>query len=296
MTTVIPLAGKLNYCNRFFSIHDINRIRQIIADDPKLNRCAISRLVCKEFEWYKLDGGLKEMSCRVALLRMHRDGYIVLPPPKNKNGNGKIRIQKTKASDPPDNKIKQPVGLMDGLCIDIVDTKSKSKLWNEYIERYHYLGYTPLPGAQIRLFIYNFDCILACLGFGAAAWSVACRDSFIGWNSEQRKQNLHLIVNNARFLILPWVESKNLASKILSMTSRMIPDIWKKRYNYKPACMETFVESNRFKGTCYKAANWKYLGKTTGRGKLDVKNKYSVPIKDIFVYPLNNNFRVELLS
>jgi len=296
MTTSIPLANPINYCGRFFSMHDINRIRQIIADDPKLNRCAISRLVCKEFGWYKRDGGLKEMSCRVALLRMHRDELIVLPPPKKKNGNGKIKIQKTKASDSPDNKITQPVGLMDGLRIEIVDTKSKSTLWNEYIERYHYLGYTPLPGAQIRLFIYNFDCILACIGFGAAAWSVAPRDSFIGWNSEQRKQNLHLIVNNARFLILPWIESKNLASKILSITSRMLPDIWKKRYNYKPVCIETFVESCRFKGTCYKAANWKYLGKTTGRGKLDVKHKNTVPIKHIFLYPLNNNFRDDLLS
>lgn len=296
MTTIITLANKTNYCGRLFSMHDIIRIRQIIANDPKLNRCAISRLVCKEFGWYKHDGGLKEMSCRVAMIRMHRDRLIVLPPPQKKNGNGKIKIQKTKDTDFPGNNIKQPVGLMNGLRIDVVDTKRKSKLWNEYIERYHYLGYTPLPGAQIRLFVYNFDCLLACFGFGAAAWSVAPRDSFIGWDSKKRKQNLHLIVNNARFLILPWVKSKNLASKILSITSKILPEIWGKRYNYRPVCIETFVESNRFKGTCYKAANWKHLGKTTGRGKLDIKHKNSVPIKDIFVYPLNDNFRDVLLS
>jgi len=134
-------------------------------------------------------------------------------------------------------------------------TKSCSRLWNEYIERYHYLGYSPLPGAQLRYFITAGEQIVALTGFGAAAWQTAPRDQFIGWNHDQRKKNLHLIVNNARFLILPWVQSKNLASKILSLMIRHLPDTWESKYNIRPVMMETFVRKNRFTGTCYKAAN-----------------------------------------
>ncbi len=141
-------------------------------------------------------------------------------------------------------------------------------MWNEYIERYHYLGYTPLPGAQLRYFVSMDKQILALLGFGASAWQVAPRDNFIGWDHEQRRKGLPLIVNNARFLILPWVQSKNLASKILAMIARQLPINWCERYNIQPVLMETFVEIGRFSGTCYRAANWIHVGQTKGRGKL----------------------------
>nr|MBF0223231.1 DUF4338 domain-containing protein [Desulfobulbaceae bacterium] len=170
-------------------------------------------------------------------------------------------------------------------------TRANSVLWNEYIERYHYLGYTPLPGAQLRYFVYAGEQLVALTGFGAAAWQTAPRDIFIGWNHEQRKKNLHLITNNARFLILPWVQSKNLASKILSLTTRQLPDDWEDRYNIRPVLLETFVENKRFIGTCYKAANWQLCGKTKGRGKLGPAGKVSVPIKDVWVYPLEKKFR-----
>ena len=172
--------------------------------------------------------------------------------------------------------------------------KSTSALWNEYIERYHYLGYKTLPGAQLRYFITAGKQIVALTGFGAAAWQTAPRDQFIGWNHDQRKKNLNLIANNARFLILPWVNSKNLASKILSLTSQCLPNNWEERYNVRPVLLESFVEKNRFSGTCYKAANWINVGQTKGRGKLGPAGKISVPIKDIWVYPLRKNFRVLL--
>ncbi len=240
------------------------------------------------FHWLKPDGKLKDMSCRVAMLRMHEDGVICLPPPKYiKRPAGKV--QSTSVTDPQD-LITRSVDLLPPLRIQIV-TKSCSALWNEYIERYHYLGYTPLPGAQLRYFIYAGEKLVALTGFGAAAWQTAPRDSFIGWDHEQRKRNLHLIVNNARFLILPWVQSKNLASKILSLTARRLSDDWFRRYNTKPVMLETFVEKRRFAGTCYLAANWHMCGQTKGRGKLGPAGKISVPIKDIWVYPLNKNFR-----
>jgi hypothetical protein len=174
--------------------------------------------------------------------------------------------------------------------------KADSALWNEYIDRYHYLGYTPLPGAQLRYFVKSGTQILALLGFGAAAWKTAPRDSYIDWDAGTRKRNLHLIVNNARFLILPWVRSRNLASKILSMVSRRIVADWQQKYNYEPVLLETFVEKARFQGTCYKAANWIYVGDTQGRGKLDVHNEYKLPVKGIYLYPLRKDFRKRLIE
>jgi len=228
------------------------------------------------------------MSCRVAMLRMEKDGLILLPPPTRVKQPVK-KIEFTSATDP-QSPVLSPVNQLPQLRFQMV-TKTNSALWNEYIERYHYLGYTPLPGAQLRYFITAGEQLVALTGFGAAAWQTAPRDQFIGWNHEQRKKNLYLIANNARFLILPWIKSKNLASKILSLTARHLPDDWEEKYNIRPVMLESFVEKKRFTGTCYKAANWQLCGQTKGRGKLGPSGKMSVPIKDVWVYPLDKKFR-----
>ncbi len=284
------------YCGRAFTAQEIYWIRNLIASEPKRNRLGLSRLVCDQFQWLRPDGRLKDMSCRVAMLRMHRDNLICLPPPQKKNGNGRIRPKLSPASDP-QKSISLPVGQLGKLLLRQVSAQKDSSLWNELIERYHYLGHKPLPGAQIKYLVFSSSgTLLAALGFGAAAWKVAPRDHFIGWSPQQRERNLHLIVNNARFLILPWIISRNLASHILSIAAKQLPFDWQKRYNYQPVLLETFVQKDRFKGTCYRAANWKLLGQTQGRGKLDRYNKYSLPIKDIFVYSLNKSFRKILCS
>ena len=278
------------YCGRNFTTEEINKICHLINSDPKPNRFQLSRLVCKEFKWLRPDGRPKDMSCRVAMLRMHRDGLIRLPPSQNPNANNRTGPIFTSASDPcfP---ISMPAGALGKLFFQQIQTRKDSLLWNELIERYHYLGYTPLPGAQIRYLIYGKSYLLACLGFGAAAWTVAPRDKFIGWTSQQRQQNLHLIVNNARFLILPWITCRNLASRILAAVVKQLPQDWQKLYSYSPVLLETFVEKQRFHGTCYRAANWIHVGQTKGRGKLDRNNLRPLPIKDIFLYPLHKNFR-----
>lgn len=280
----------VRYCGRLFTGKEIDRIRQLITSDRKLNRVQLSRVVCDEFSWLRPDGRSKEMSCRVAMLRMERDGLITLPPPQKGNGNGRTRPRLTSASDPKE-AISFPAGAFGKLLFHPVNTRDDSKLWNELIERYHYLGYKPLPGAQIRYLVFGNSHLLAALGFGAAAWAVAPRDKFIGWTNQQRKRNLHLVVNNARFLILPWVTSHNLASRILAGITRQLPQDWQQRYSYKPVLLETFVEQKRFRGTCYRAANWTHVGQTQGRGKLDRQNRYSLPVKDIFLYPLNKLFQ-----
>lgn len=276
------------YCGREFTKTELEKIRSLINDNPEFHRARLSREVCQILQWFKPDGGLKEMSCRVAMLRMHEDGLINLPQPRVKKPALR-KIEFTSATEP-QRLIVHPVNKLPALEIQIVN-RTNSHLWNEYIERYHYLGYTPLPGAQLRYFISVNDQILALAGFGAAAWQTAPRDKYIGWDQEQRKRNLYMIANNARFLILPWIKSKNLASKVLAMLARQLPDDWNRKYGIRPVLLETFVEEGRFSGTCYRAANWQMVGKTKGRGKLGPMGVQSVPIKDIWLYPLKKNFR-----
>ena len=280
------------YSGRDFTFRELDQIRSLIKQNPEFNRMRLSKEVCKMLQWFKPDGQLKDMSCRVAMLRMQKNGIIDLPPATRAKPPLK-KIKFTSDTDP-QNPVACSVDQLPQLCLKMV-TKATSGLWNEYIARYHYIGYTPLPGAQLRYFIFAGKQIVALTGFGASAWQIASRDQFIGWTHDQRKKNLNLIINNARFLILPWVKSKNLASKILSLTAHRLPDDWEKRYNVRPVLMESFVEKNRFIGTCYKAANWQNVGKTKGRGKLGPPGKISVPIKDIWIYPLVKKFR-ELLK
>jgi hypothetical protein len=280
----------MRYCGREFTHAEMDLIRQLIAEVPQRNRAQLSRVVCERLSWFKPDGALKQMSCRVAMLRMHRDGLITLPEPKNGNGNAQPYRRITRATDP-GLPIDLPVGQLNDLRLELVEDRRSSHLWNEYIQRYHYLGYQPLPGAQLRYLAISQGQILALLGFGAAAWKLAPRDRWIGWSAAQRQQRLHLLINNARFLILPWISSRNLASKLLAMTARRVAEDWENRYGYRPVLMETFVETPRFTGTCYRAANWTPVGQTRGRGKLDTRHQATLPVKDIWLYPLDKNCR-----
>jgi hypothetical protein len=284
------------YCGRSFTLNEIEIIRKIISQDPTCTRSKISKLVCQTLQWFKPDGGLKDMSCRVSMLRMHEDGLISLPSArKTVPPNRGCRIEYTQDTAP-GKSITEPVDKLQDLKMSLVSSKNQSRIWNEYIHRYHYLGYKTLPGAQLRYFVYSDGSIIALLGFGAAAWKVAPRDQFIGWSPQQREQKLHLIVNNARFLILPWVHSSNLASKTLSMACKQLPKDWLQIYNYQPVLLETFVLIDRFEGTCYKAANWTYVGITKGRGKLDRLNIACLPRKKVWLYPLRKNFKELLCS
>ena len=277
-------------CGRDFPAEEIALIRRLIAEDPARCRAELSRLTCRALRWFKTDGGLKDMSARVAMLRMHADGLINLPPPRAKRPDPRVRIG---ARSDPGAPLDQPANALVPVLHRVRD-KAESRLWNELIERYHYLGHKPLPGAQLRYLVYSGGQPIALLGFGAAAWMSAPRDRYIGWTHEQRKRHLHLIVNNARFLILPWIRSQNLASMLLATAARQLPDQWLAVYGYRPVLLETFVEQPRFRGTCYKAANWIFLGQTKGRGKLGPSGKQSVPIKDLWVRPLDRRFRETL--
>lgn len=283
----------MKYCGREFSDAELEYIRHSAAE-PRMTRFLLSQRVCQKFQWLKQDGGLKDMSCRVALLRMQEDGLVQLPIPRHLNSNCTRNIIRTVEAEPQAG-ILSPVGELQEIRLELVTTKKDSRLWNEYIDRYHYLGYKPLPGAQLRYFAHSKEGLLALFGFSAAAWKTAPRDDFIGWTPSVREVRLNLIVNNARFLILPWVQSKNLASKLLGLVVRQLANDWHERYGYRPVLLETFVEKDRFAGTCYRAANWIFLGHTRGRGKLDRTNACALPIKSIWVLPLSQKFR-EILT
>lgn len=280
------------YCGKTFAKKELDEICGIVRNNPQEHRVSLSKTVCEALNWRKPDGGLKEMSCRVAMLRMEKDGLLKLPPPRKRNGNGKKSKRRTLLAAPRSSFTIKSLG---DLRATIVGTRASSLLWNEYIDRYHYLSFSPLPGAQLRYFIKVGSEVVALLGFGASAWKVAPRDKWIGWRPDQRERNLHLVINNARFLILPWVTRKNLASKILSLITKRISGDWHKRYNYRPVLLETFVEIGRFYGTIYKASNWANVGVTQGRGKLG-SHCAKVPTKSIWLYPLLKSFRKELIK
>jgi hypothetical protein len=274
-------------CGRSFTAQEIDWIKEQVEKCPDLNRVQLSKLFCRHVAWTKVGGGLKEMSCRVALLRLEKSGLIRLPAPQKKVSR-LPKVHYSKKGEP-----RQPIRIEAGnskLALEVVKRKT-APLFNELIQRYHYLGYSRMGGDQMRFFVYAGKHLAALLGFSAAAWRVAGRDEYIGWSDAQRRAHLHRIINNSRFLILPWVQGKNLASRILAHAARKLPGLWQQRYGYQPWLLETFVEKKRFAGTCYKAANWIWVGDTLGRGKWDRQNKFDKPVKSIWLYPLNRRYK-----
>lgn len=286
---------KVVVSGREFTPGDINQIKKIMDQHPAITRTALSRKVCDALHWFRPNGQRNDMTCRVALNRLENMGLITLPPPIQSNSNGNWIPKITKASDPGE-PINEPAGLLEPIRLLVITPGKNARLWNELIHRYHYMGYKPLAGAQLRYLIYCEQGLLGAMSFSASAWTIAPRDKWIGWSDEQRRKNLQLVVGNSRFLILPWITSKNLASKILGLIARELPDHWQQKHGYKPVLLETFVEAKRFSGACYKAAGWIHVGQTQGRGKLDRYHQNFLPIKNIFLYPLHVNFRQQLCS
>jgi hypothetical protein len=281
-------VGKL--CGRPLSAADLERIRRVIGEaDPPL-RAEVARRVCDALGWHDTLGRPKLMSCRVGLLRLHRAGLIALPAARNGNGNARGLVKQPDAW-PGEQRLCGSAGQLGGLRLEPVTDKAASRLWNGLIARWHYLGYSPLPGAQLRYLVQWDHGVLGALGFGAAAWKVAARDRWIGWQRSAREAHLGRVLNNARFLILPWVQVHNLASKVLALAAARVGEDFATRYGERVVLLETFVETPRFRGTCYRAANWHYVGETQGRGKCDVAHRAQLPRKAVYVYPLVAQFR-----
>ena len=239
------------------------------------------------------------MGARVALLRLHRQGWITLPEPRNRNGNGRAdRLVRAPVPKPPASDLCCPLSELGTIELHKVENKDESLLWDGLIDRYHYLGHSPLSGAQIRYLIGSEQGVVGAIGFGAAAFALKGRDQWIGWDRQQRGRRREWILNNRRFLILPWVRVSNLASHILAKAARQIPPDFQAQYGYTPVLLETFIEQDRFSGGCYRAANWINVGPTAGRGRNDrttmrERNQHGtpLPIKQIWLYPLRRDAR-----
>lgn len=281
------------YCGRTFSLAEIESIRRITDDPWNTTRAAIARAVCEALHWVKPDGKPKIQTCCVALDRMEQDGVIWLPLPTTEHAG---RKPPTLTAD------SEPQAPITGSRGDLKDvhlvqvTRNESRLWNELIQRYHYLGYQPMAGAQIRYLAYDGERPLAAFGFCSASLKLASRDRFIGWTNSERESNIHLIIQNRRFLMLPWVNVRGLASSLLATVAKRLPGDWQKRYSYRPVLMETFTEQGHFYGTCYAAANWTLVGQSQGRGRLAPSHQARKSIKDIWLYPLDQRFRAILTN
>jgi Domain of unknown function (DUF4338) len=263
-----------------------------IAGRAGQTRCAISRAVCARLGWVQPNGRPWDMACRYLLRRLEQQGLLTLPPPRGSPlRRGPPALS---AAGEPRAPVTAPVGQLGPLRWARVDGTPLARLWNEYIHRYHYLGWGTLVGPHLRYLIGYDGGWLAAMGFGGAAWKLAPRDRWIGWTPAERQARLRLVVNQTRYLILPWVHSPNLASHLLALAARRLVRDWERTYRYRPLLLETFVDARRYPGTCYRAANWLHLGRTQGRGKLDRDHRQALPVKDIFVYPLHRRARERL--
>lgn len=269
---------------RGLSPDDLEVIRQI-AERPGQSRRGISVEVCARLGWYQPNGRLWDMACRYLLLRLQEKGLLRLPSPKVRNG--KRRPLTLSAAGEPQAPVTAPVGELGPLRWERVDGGPLAPLWNEYIYRYHYLGLGTLVGPHVRYLIGFEGGWLAAMGFSGAAWKLRARDTWIGWSPAERQGRLNLLVNQTRYLILPWVHSKNLASHLLAVAAGRLVQDWQEKYRYRPVLLETFVDARRYAGTCYRAANWLHLGHSQGRGKMDRHCRRALPVKDIYVYPLH---------
>ncbi len=269
----------------------IEQIRELIRNNPDMNRSKLSRHLCELWNWRGPNLQIKDMSCRDMLRDLDKKGLIVLPAPRNvPRVCGKhIPIEHLSHDMSP---VMCDLKELLPLKVAVISSGKTLAIFKSYIDQFHYLSFGRTIGENMKYMIYSRDDIpLACLLFGSAAWSCSPRDSFVGWDKNQRRDKLYLATNNSRFLIFPWIRVPCLASHILSLISRRISRDWMDKYSHPVYFLETFVEKDRFLGTTYKAANWICVGTTTGRGRDGGHHKSKIPLKDIYLYPLNKNCR-----
>jgi len=280
--------------NRKITAKDLVFIQAVVHEHWDKGRTHISRILCQKWNWVQPSGRLKDMACRELLLTLHRKGLLDYPPPIHKAYNHKrTGPKKIKVNEKP---IKCHVNELDTVTVKMVRHTKLEPLYDSLIEQYHYLGYVQIVGNHLKYMAFAGDALVACIGWGSAAWAVQSREEFIGWTKPVKNKNLHFVINNTRFLVFPWVTVKCLASKVMAMNIRRISSDWLKVYNYPLYMLETFVEQSRFLGTCYKASNWIKVGETKGTSKKGHKHLKHGNIKDVYLYPLDKNFKRLLID
>ncbi|MHC5090974.1 MAG: Druantia anti-phage system protein DruA [Planctomycetota bacterium] len=288
------MSLEFRYRGKVVTDVDIALIRQLILDNPNDSRWALSKKLCRAWNWIQPNGTLKDMVCRGLMLELHRAGHIRLPAKKRRVNNPFVNRTKPARVTIDQSPVNGKLSQIKPLRFCQVRRTGLEKLFNSLIEHYHYLGYCHPVGEQLKYIVYSQQKPIACLAWSSAPRHIGCRDRFIGWSAHSRKAHIHLLAYNSRFLILPWVRVGYLASHILARMAKIVCQDWQAIYRHPIYYLETFIEKNRFAGTCYKAANWIYLGDTTGRGKNDHTNKVNRSIKSVWGYPLSKHFRTLL--
>ena len=285
----------ITHCGRRFSAQDLELMRQAAQDYAALGITEIARTVCEWLDWTRPNGRLKNHECRLLLDRLRDEGLLTLPPVRQSGKRGP-RVPALSAVSDPQSPIQSSITDLEPITLRLIDD-GEGSLFRQFIQRYHYLGYRVPVGANLRYFVQSTNGrILALMQWTSPAWKMAPRDQWIGWNSHQRARHLQRIANNSRFLIFPWIQVKGLASTILARSARQLPIDWRHHYGHAPLLLETLVDSSRFRGTCYRAANWICVGETTGRGRMDRQHQAHNPSKLIFLLPLHRHCRQLLCS
>lgn len=284
----------LTYRGRSITKQDIETVGKIIESHPDKSRRFISQEVCRIWDWRQPNGILKDMVCRSLLLLLESKGYIKLPARKCTPANPLANRKKPSRVIIDQTPIQCSIGDLFPVKLKQVRRTGFEKMFNGLINEHHYLGYTHPVGEHLKYIAFSHDRPIACLSWGSSPWYIGVRDRFIGWPKQIREKNLHLIANNTRFLILPWLQVSCLASYLLALNRRCLLQDWQRLYNHPVYLLETFVDTQRYSGTCYRADNWIYVGQTTGQGKLSKSKQPLLSKKAVYVYPLTRSFREEL--
>ncbi len=279
------------YRNRVITSEDVRFLIEIIINNPKESRRALSIRVCREWNWIQPNGVLKDGVCRGLMLKLHREGHIELPPRKQPFTGGRQSKQKIKTIEIDQTPVLSTVKKLQPIEFRQVRRTRFEPLFNSLIEQYHYLGYTQPVGEHLKYIVFAAGRPIACFVFSSAPYSIRLRERFIGWSPEMLEKKRHFLAYNSRFLILPWVKVPHLASHLLAKCARGVSADWQTLYRHPVYWLETFVDTELFKGTCYRAANWIFLGNTSGRGKYNKTQKQLTSIKAMYGMPLVNQFR-----
>ena len=280
----------LVFCGRRFTPRVVRLIAEVVENFPGLSRLELARTVCELVGWRRPSGGLKARECLDLLEALEARGLVRLPDKRpGKPVGTRTRVPVTAAGDPRE-ALTSDLRVLEPLVLEAVTTERQRLLFRELVGRHHYLGHAVPFGAHVRYLVYASQperTVLGCLQFSSPAWRIAVRDRWIGWDEGTRRRNLQRVVNNSRFLILPWVRVTNLASSVLSLAVRRLYVDWRRRYAVEVLLVETLVDTSRYRGHCYRAANWICLGETTGRGRMDREHlRHGASTKTVLVYPL----------
>lgn len=289
--TLRAMSGTTAYRGRLITDADVAFIQQLIAAHPTLSRRALSHQLCAAWNWRQPNGQPRDMVCRGLMLALHRAGRIELPPLRRQPPNPLAQRAVPREIELDRSQLQGELRSLGQLRFEQVRRTVQEPLFNSLLQQHHYLGYTQPVGEHLKYLVWAQDRPLACLAWSSAPRHLGCRDRFIGWSAETRRRNIRLLAYNLRFLILPWVQVPHLASHLLGQMARTLSADWQSVYGHPIYYLETFVDPQRFRGTCYRAANWIVVGRTTGRGKADQTHRPNRSLKEVLGYPLHRRFR-----